>query len=89
MDVGRFYIRRRRQPLKVMSVLTYIAVVLVGQAAFAAMCGVALLTLAAAFRIWPSELLGDDSSESAKTSAIDHPDELEEFLSREYADLSR
>lgn len=90
--LGRFYIRRRRQPLKVMSVLTYIAVVLVGQAAFGAMCGVALLTLAAAFRIWPSKLLREqtgDSSESAKTSVIDHPDELEEFLSGEYADLSR
>lgn len=78
--------------LKMMSVLTYIAVVLLGQAVCAAMCGVALVTLAAAFRIWPSKLLREqmiDSSEGAKTSAIDHPNELEELSSRECTDLSR
>lgn len=92
MDAGPVLCMPPTATLNVMSVLTYIAVVLVGQAVFAAMCGVALLALAAAFRIWPSKLLREqtnDSPESTRTSAIDHSDELEEFLNGEYAELSR
>lgn len=47
----------RRQPEKAVTVQTCIAAALVGQALFGVMCGVALLMLAAAFRIWPSKLL--------------------------------
>lgn len=74
--------------IRVMTVQTYIEIVLVGQAVFAAICGGALLMVAAAFRIWPSKLLPkqmNDSPESTKTSAVDHQDEPEEFLSGEYA----
>lgn len=48
--------------------------------------------LAAALRIWPSNLLRTQmkgASKVAKTSAIDHPDELAELLNEEYADLCR
>lgn len=69
--------------LMMMSVLTYIAVVLVGQAVFAALCGAAWLVVAVAVKMWPSKLL------ATKTSEIDDLDDLEEFLNAEYANLSR
>lgn len=82
--------------LKVMPAPTVIAAVLLGQVIFAAMCGVAWLMLAAAFRIWPSKLLRDQikgSPDSETISATNRPDEPkgepEEFLDGGYADLTR
>ncbi|OBF66991.1 hypothetical protein A5753_05725 [Mycobacterium sp. 852002-51971_SCH5477799-a] len=83
---------RSTATLEAMSVLTYLSIVLLGQAVFAAICGVSLSMLAAALRIWPSNLLRTQmkgASKVAKTSAIDHPDELAELLNEEYADLCR
>jgi hypothetical protein len=60
--------------------------------AFAAICGVALLVLAAVRRVWSSKLLQTQmpsSTAGRQTSANPRPDELEAPPTRGYAHLGK